>query len=158
MYDLELPPELPRAELDRRIPYVLLPADHPLAGAPLDLRELERVPMVLLDAPPSSNHALSVCAQADIRPTIGHRTKNYETARALVGRGLGWTVLVTRPRVQMTYEGRAVVATELKYPVPDPVRVVLVWPDNSALSRRAREFIRYATGEESAPSSDPDRL
>jgi DNA-binding transcriptional LysR family regulator len=154
MYDLELPPGLPRAELDRRIPYVLLPADHPMAAAPLDLRDLEREPMVLLDAPPSTNHALHLCTHAGIQPAIRYRTVNYETARALVGRGLGWTLLVTLPHAQMTYEGLALAAARLTFPVPDPVRVVLAWLDDAGLSRRAREFIRFAAGDRDTHSSD----
>ncbi|MFI9387220.1 LysR substrate-binding domain-containing protein [Kutzneria sp. NPDC052558] len=145
MYDLELPSTLRRAELDDRLPYVLLAADHPLAASPLDLREIEHEPMVLLDAPPSGNHALKLCADAGVRPAVRYRTGTYETARALVGRGLGWALLVTLPRSSITYEGLPVVATPLRRPQPDPVRVVLVWSDGSGLGRRAREFIRFAT-------------
>jgi DNA-binding transcriptional LysR family regulator len=158
MYDLELPAELPRAELDRRTPYVLLSADHAMATAPLDLRDLEREPMVLLDAPPSSGHALALCAQAGVQPAIRYRTENYETARALVGRGLGWTVLLTLPRTQMTYEGLDLAVTQLRYPVPDPVRVVLAWVDDTGLSRRAREFIRFALSGDETVSSNLGKL
>ena len=144
MYDLDLAPELPRAELDRRLPYVLLAADHPLAGTPIDLRQVEHEPMVLLDAPPSSNHALKLCADVGFSPSIRYRTGTYETARALVGRGLGWCLLVTQPRTSVTYEGLAVVPSPLVSPRADPVRVVLAWLDDAGLSRRAREFIRMA--------------
>ncbi|WP_326835301.1 LysR substrate-binding domain-containing protein [Amycolatopsis rhabdoformis] len=149
MYDLDLPESLPRTELDRRVPHVLLPPDHALARGPLDLRDLEPEPMVLLDAPPSTNHALAVCAQAGIRPSIRYRTVNFETARALVGRGLGWTLLVTLPSSPVTYEGLEVVTLYPDYPVLDPVRVVLTWPDDARLSRRAREFLRFAAGHTS---------
>ena len=84
-----------------------------MAAAPLDLRDLEREPMVLLDAPPSRDHALGLCAQAGIQPAIRYRTENYETARALVGRGLGWTVLLTLPRTHMTYEGLDLAVAQL---------------------------------------------
>lgn len=145
MYDLDLPPALPRAELDRRTPYVLLSAGHAKAGAALDLGDLEEEPMVLLEAPPSSTHALRLCAQAGIRPDIRYRTGHYETARALVGRGLGWTILVTRPHTSTTYEGLPLAVTPVTDPEPDPVRVVLTWLNDTGLSRRAREFIRYAS-------------
>lgn len=144
MYDLDLPPDLPRAELDRRTPYVLLHAEHPLAATPLDLRQLEDEPMVLLDAPPSSSHALRLCAAAGFQPRIRYRTGHYETARALVGRGLGWTLLVTLPHASITYEGFAIAPTVLSHPRPETVRVVLAWQNDKGLSRRAREFIRFA--------------
>jgi DNA-binding transcriptional LysR family regulator len=143
-YDLELPTELRRIELHSRRPYVLLARDHPLVGAELDLAALEPEPMVLLDAPPSSYHALRICADAGIRPVIRYRTANFETARALVGRGLGWTLLVSRPELDFTYEGLGVVPVEPVRPVLVPVGVVLAWADDAALSPRAREFIRFA--------------
>ena len=121
-----------------------LPRDHPLAGAELDLAALQAEPMVLLDAPPSSYHALRICADAGIRPVIRYRTANFETARALVGRGLGWTLLVSRPELDFTYEGLGVVPVEPGSPVLAPVGVVLAWADDAALSPRAREFIRFA--------------
>lgn len=144
LYDLDLPHDLPRTVLESRVPYVLLPAAHPMAGTKVDLRDLAREPMVLLDAPPSSGHALALCAQAGVRPQIGYRTETYETARALVGRGLGWSLLVTFPHTQLTYEGLELGVGELDYPIPDPVRVVVAWRDDAAPGHRAREFIRFA--------------
>lgn len=153
MYDLDLPNGLARAELDHRVPYVLLPHDHPRAGAPLDLRQLADQPMVLLEAPPSTNHALLLCAQAGITPPIRYRTGNYETARALVARGLGWSLLLTRPHSQISYEGLGLTPTPLARPVAEPVRAVLAWPDDAELSRRAREFIDFAA-RKATPSSE----
>jgi DNA-binding transcriptional LysR family regulator len=152
MYDLDLPPELRRKVLDVRQPHVLLSVDHPLAGADLDLAALESEPMVLLDAPPSSGHALRICELAGIRPAIRYRTGNFETARALVGRGLGWTLLVSRPQLDFSYEGLGVVAVEPVRPLLDPVRIVLAWPGDAALSPRAREFIRFVEHRDSDPT------
>ncbi|MFD2396016.1 LysR substrate-binding domain-containing protein [Prauserella oleivorans] len=53
----------------------------------LRLAELAEDPMVLLDAPPSSEHALDVCRQAGFAPRVAYRTENFETARAFVGAG-----------------------------------------------------------------------
>ena len=52
--------------------------------------------MVLLDAPPSSAHALGLCADAGFTPRVRFRAGNFETARALVGRGFGWSLPVSR--------------------------------------------------------------
>lgn len=71
-HDLDLPAGLARTEIAARQPYVLLADDHPLASgeqdAGLKLTALCAEPMVLLDAPPSSFHALRTCADAEWSP------------------------------------------------------------------------------------------
>ncbi|MBE9373616.1 LysR family transcriptional regulator [Saccharopolyspora sp. HNM0983] len=148
-YALDLPDEWRTAVLGTRRPHVLVGPEHPLTGAdgPVRLAELAEDPMILLDAPPSSYHALEVCRQAGFEPRVAYRTQNYETARAFVGRDLGWTLLVQRPAPEVTYEGLPVVVKELHDPRPDPVGVVVAWHRGSMLSRAARAFIRFATSE-----------
>lgn len=155
VYDLDLSPELRRTRVDTRQPAVLLPAGHRLADEPtLDLTELAEEPMVLLDVPPSSFHALQVCDRAGFSPRIRYRPKNFETARALVGRGLGWTLLVQRPHHDVTYEGLGlVVRHEVNPPIP-PVDIILVWSPTVMLSKAARAFVDFATAESDTHPQD----
>lgn len=152
VYDLDLSPELRRARMDTRRPAVLLPADHRLVDAPVvALAELAGEPMVLLDAPPSSFHALQMCSQAGFTPHVRFRPRNFETARALVGRGFGWTLLIQRPRLDVTYEGLdVVVRTEVEPPIHE-VDILLVWSQDAFLSRAAREFVEFAVDGEAIP-------
>lgn len=144
LYDLDLEPGLETVTLDVREPRVLLAADHPLAGDdPVRLRDLANEPMVLLDAPPSSDHAMSVCAEAGFTPSIAYRTQNFETARSFVGRGLGWTLLLQRPALDVTYEGRNLALRTVVDPVPAPVRVVLAWKKDALPSRVAQTFTDF---------------
>ncbi len=145
VYDLDLSPELRRARMDTRQPAILLPADHRLADAPVvELAELADEPMVLLDAPPSSFHALQMCSRAGFTPQVRFRPKNFETARALVGRGFGWTLLIQRPQLDVTYEGLGVVVRpEVEPPVPE-VDILLAWSQDALLSRTARAFVDFA--------------
>jgi len=148
MYALDLQPGLGTVVIGHRNPRVLLPAAHPLAadGGPIRLQDLGDSPMVLLDSPPSSSHGLGVCRAAGFTPNIVYRTRNFETSRAFVGRGLGWTLLLSRPRRDITYEGLEIAVRNVTDPVPEPVDVVVAWKDGALLSRAAREFLTFASG------------
>ncbi len=150
VYDLDLPAEWRTTLLGTRRPHVLVGPEHRLAGVkgPVRLTELADDPMILLDAPPSSYHALEVCRQAGFAPRVAYRTQNYETARAFVGRDLGWTLLVQRPAPEITYEGLAMVTKEIRDPQPDSVGVVVAWHQGSMLSRAARAFIQFTADEQ----------
>ncbi|HEY5853284.1 MAG TPA: LysR substrate-binding domain-containing protein [Aldersonia sp.] len=155
VYDLDLSPEWRTEVLARRVPQVVLAADHPLAAVSdgcvgIDLADLAQEPLVLLDAPPSSNHALDACRRAGFAPQVAYRTGNYETARAFVGHGLGWTLLLQRPAVDMTYEGRAVVVREITTPELPLVAIVVAWHRDMSPSRVTRAFIDFATEHHSS--------
>ena len=59
--------------------------------------------------------------------------------RGMVGHGLGYTLLATKPASPMTYDGRALVSRLLKAKV-EPSRVVLVWRKNTELTKPAEQF------------------
>nr|WP_253945252.1 LysR substrate-binding domain-containing protein [Nocardioides sp. zg-DK7169] len=146
MYDLDLGPSWRRAGLALLKPLVVLPGDHRLAASedPVDLNDLRGDPLVLLDAPPSSAHALGCCAIAGFAPRIGYRARTYETARSFVGRGLGWTILLQRPSADVTYEGLPVAVREIATPGIEPVSVDVVWHPDSLLNRATRAFLTEA--------------
>ena len=146
MYDLDLDPTWKTAQLAQLEPRAVLPGSHRLAqsNGPIDLAHLKNDPMVLLDAPPSSNHAYSCCARAGFAPHVVYRARTYETARAFVGRGFGWTLLLQRPSASVSYEGHPVVVKDIGAPALPPVAVEVVWTPGSLLSRAARTFITLA--------------
>ncbi|MFI1168560.1 LysR substrate-binding domain-containing protein [Streptomyces sp. NPDC020801] len=144
VYDMDVLPDMERVVMFTMPPHVLLPADHRLANEPVvALRDLVDEPMVLLDAPPSSRHTLLLCQEAGMAPIVRHRTRNFEMARALVGRGLGWAILVQRPPNDRTYEGRRVVYKQIAELPDAAVSVLLCWPKQVAQTRRVAEFVRY---------------
>ncbi|MEZ0166083.1 LysR family transcriptional regulator [Kineococcus sp. LSe6-4] len=144
LYDMQVRAGTASLELFRTRPHVLLPAGHPLAGvAAVRLRDLAAEPFVLLDSPPSSQDAFSVFRQAGIEPQVRFRAGGLETVRALVGRGLGWSMLIQRPWSDRTYEGREVLVREIADPVPE-VRVLLAWSRRTPPTRAARAFARTA--------------
>ncbi|MEE2061410.1 LysR family transcriptional regulator [Rhodococcus artemisiae] len=155
LYDLELDPGLETVVLDSREPMLLLPAEHPAAssGEPVRLTDLAQDPMVILDAPPSSGHAMSLCAEAGFSPVVAYRTQNYETARSFVGRGLGWTLLLQRPAQDVSYEGLPIAVRPFAEPKPPPVGILLAWRKDALQSRVAQTFVDFvlAAGERKVP-------
>ncbi|WP_212746919.1 LysR substrate-binding domain-containing protein [Sinomonas gamaensis] len=135
IYDMNLPMGLAARTLYESRVYVLLPASHPLAtGDPVDLAALAEEPLVFLDLHPSGEHTMAVFRAAGVEPRIRYRTTDFELTRSLVGRGLGYGLLVQRPRRSETYEGLPVVAAEIT-PPPAPVRILLAW--SAAFAPRA---------------------
>ncbi len=142
-YDIDLPRHWSTVAWLTNAPRVHVAAAHRLAGADsVRLTDLAEDPMVLLDAPPSREHVLDMCRGAGFEPRVALRTSNYETARALVGRGLGWALLVQRTATDVSYEGRPVLTKEVIDPVLPPVKIVVAWPRDARLSRAAQAFVQ----------------
>lgn len=143
LYDMAVLPELARVVLYTVRPHIVLPADHPMAQQrTVSLRELEPEPMVLLDAPPSSHNTLAIYEQLGLVPRVAYRPTTYEVTRALVGRGMGYALLVQRPLNDRTYDGNQVIIKEITEPVPE-ARVLIAWPRTMQLNRRAETFVQY---------------
>lgn len=141
LYDLYLPDELATATLAELTPYVLLAHDHPLAAkAELTPRDIADCPMVLLTAPPSPDYFLSIMRDAGVEPKVAFRSASLEMVRGLVGRGLGYALLTTKPATTMTYDGRPLVTRPLMTNVPHN-RVVLATREGRPLSKAAKAFI-----------------
>ena len=145
VYDLDLSPALVRTAIAHRSPFALVAAEHPIAArGEIELAELADEPMVLLDAPPSSAHALGLCADAGFTPRVRFRTGNFETARALVGRGFGWSLFLQRPAHDLTYDNRPVRPLALRNPAPPDVAIVVAHLRDAVMHPRARAFVRFA--------------
>jgi DNA-binding transcriptional LysR family regulator len=152
LYDRQLDPGLASTEIGRLYPYVLLPAAHPFAAdAVVSLTALAAEPTIVFDVPPSRENWQEIIASLGIEPVVGHRTRNFELARCLVGRGLGYSLLYQRPPLDITYEGRPVVAKPIAEQVP-ALRVVLAYPAGTNLTARARRFAEYAASASTGPA------
>ncbi|MDB2390146.1 LysR substrate-binding domain-containing protein [Alphaproteobacteria bacterium] len=115
LYDLELPDDIRTLALAELEPYVLLPATHKLADQnDIDLDILAVEPMILFDVQPSRGFFLGLLNSVGVTPNIAYRTSSLELVRGMVGRGLGYSLLVTRPRGDLTYEGASLVARPIK--------------------------------------------
>jgi flavin reductase (DIM6/NTAB) family NADH-FMN oxidoreductase RutF len=141
LYDFGLGEDLHVERLAELTPYVLLPEGHPLAAAPaVALQDLMQDSLVLLDTEPNRTYILSLFRDSGLdQPQIGYRSRSLEMVRGLVGHGLGYSLLATKPANNMTYDGRALVARPLASAVKNSALVIAVLRGRS-LSAMAVEF------------------
>lgn len=143
-YDLGLDARIERVPLFSVRPYLLLPAGHRLAARPeVGLGDLADEPLVLLDLPHSREYFLRIFQAAGVHPVVRYRTTSVELARALVGRGLCYTVLNLRPAVDQTLDGYRVVPVALADPAA-ALDVVLLRHAAGRHTRRAEAVTRLA--------------
>lgn len=127
-FDNVVPPEFDSMTIATTEPMVVVSADHSLADRDqVQLSELEDEPMVLFDVLSSRFHAMEVMSAQGLRPRIAHRTSDYELCRALVGRGLGYSLLMRREISASTWDGQQVAYLYIE-PRPRPVEALLAWP------------------------------
>ena len=139
--DGDLHPELERSRLTVVEPYILVWEDHRVARQEtVHLCDLSDDPMVMLDLPPSRDLFGTILSNAGITPSITRISKSFETVRSLVARKQGWSMLIQRPSIDVSYEGLPLKCL----PIADLVRhigVVAVWPRSAHLTRRGELFV-----------------
>lgn len=127
-YNLDMRPEYHRSVLTHTQAMVALAADHPLADRPaIELSELADEPMVLFDIAASRVHTLELMLNRGVTPRVAYRTTDYELCRSLVGRGLGYSLLMRRNIAGETWDGGAVRMVPVT-PEPREVEVLVCWP------------------------------
>lgn len=146
LYDYEfdqrrLPRDLAMHVLMSTPPYVVLPEHHPLSGLPgISLAQLVTEPMILFDLPPGGQYFLSLFEAEGLQPNIRFRTTSFEMVRALVARGLGYSILSQRTGINVSYEGHGFVCRPL-IGAPPGLSVGAVHLAGARLTRRASAFI-----------------
>lgn len=114
-YDLGLSVETQREVLHRASLYVAVSPNHRLANRDrVGIAELASEPMVLLDHPHSRDYFTETFTQAGMTLTVRHRFASFETVRAMVARGHGFTLLNQRPVHDLTYDGGRLAIIQLE--------------------------------------------
>ncbi|WP_131195925.1 LysR family transcriptional regulator [Lichenihabitans psoromatis] len=105
-----------------RVPaHVMLPTGHPLAEAEsLSIDDLATYPLVLLDLPLTVSYLLSLYDLHGIKPTVGFRSRSYETVRSAVSAGFGLAILNMRPITRSNMDNGSVIRVPLSDPLPAP--------------------------------------
>ena len=143
LYDIGLADGLVTEPLTRLMPYVLLADGHPLAQkAALTPADLADQSMILLNSPPSRDYFTGILEAAGITPNIAFRSSNFEMVRGLVGHGLGYSLLATKPASSMTYDGKALISRPL-ITTSEPGRVVLALRKGTNPSPTAERFMWF---------------
>lgn len=114
IYQFDMPDDLRLTHLVSAPPYALLPARHKLARRrQVSLDDLREEPLVLLDILPSRLYFTRILAAHGITPKIAFQSPSIEVVRGLVGQGLGYSLLVTRPFGDRSYDGEALAVRPL---------------------------------------------
>jgi DNA-binding transcriptional LysR family regulator len=146
LYDYDFATDLLPADLTKVVlrsipPHAVLPEDHPLAKrASVPLTALVDEPMILFDLPPGGEYFKSLFEMRSMTPNIRFRTTEFELVRALVARGMGYSILTQHTAIDVSYENRRFV-TRLIEDAPRGLNVVAAHLSGVRLTRRASAFI-----------------
>ena len=114
LYDFNLTATIESDPLYTVRPRVLLPAMHRLASKrAVDLKDLTKEPLIQYDVAPALENMQLIFKNVGVEPRIGRRVKSVELIRALVGRGLGYGILLQPPPGNTTYDGMQVVIRDI---------------------------------------------
>jgi DNA-binding transcriptional LysR family regulator len=106
LYEVDMPDDVTVTPLASFIPYVLLPARHRLTRLRhVPLAALKDEPFILLDIAPSRTYFTRILEHAGNTPHVAFASPSLEVVRGLVGQGLGYSILVTRPHGDHAYAG-----------------------------------------------------
>jgi DNA-binding transcriptional LysR family regulator len=121
-YTLDMQEDLKVTELARLQPYVLLNANHNLAKkTQVSMHDLVSEPLILLDILPSRTYFTRLLESQGIAPKISFASPSLELVRGLVGQGLGYSLLITRPHGDQTYDGEQLAIRPIVEKVEDGV-------------------------------------
>jgi len=141
VYDYNLAEEVEQVELASFAPYVLLPANHPLAEADsVSLHDVAAESYVLIDLPYSRDYFLSLFRAVGTRPSRIIRAGSLEMVRGMVAHGHGVSTLVTRPVGDISYDGKPLVCRPIRETVPRQ-RAVMAFSPYSPLTKVAETFL-----------------
>lgn len=154
LYDMLLPPNLHRRTIYETEVTAVVPGAHRLAGQEsISLADLIDEPFIMVDSKPSTENTYRIFREQGLVPRMSASVPLVELAKALVGRGLGYSLLMSRPNsTNLTTEGREIAARPLT-PRAGLSSVVAVWPEGFELTPRARALTDYAAGHLGGPSS-----
>ena len=145
VYDIGLPADVERRVIYKTEVMAVLGANDSLAEEDdVDLADLSAKPLIMLNTAPSTEYTQLMFAQRGLKPNVGAVVPQIDLVRAMVGRGLGYSLLMSRPnQIPVSSEGKGLVTRHLR-PRAGQTSVVAVWPKETMLTARALAVIQYA--------------
>lgn len=145
MYQLHIDSEL-ESELVAAVRLQLvLAAEHRLANRKeIHFDELGDEPAVLLGLKPAPDLIMAMTQATGFTPNVRWRLRNVETIRSVVGRGLGYTIIMGRPSGDRTYDGHGLVYKKIADELPENA-VQLVFPSGSLGNAKVRVLRDFST-------------
>ncbi|MFK5998590.1 MAG: LysR family transcriptional regulator [Rhodobacterales bacterium] len=106
-YDLEIPKDVGFEVMAELPPFVMVSANHPLAGrGAVHLHELQDDGFILLDLPMSRDYFLAMFYNVGLRPKVTDRTSDTAVVRSLVANGMGYSLINARRRTDIAPDGQ----------------------------------------------------
>lgn len=145
VYDIGLPTDVERTVIYRTEVMAVLGASDSLAEEDdVDLADLATKPLIMLNTAPSTEYTQLMFAQRGLKPNVGAVVPQIDLVRAMVGRGLGYSLLMSRPnQIPVSSEGKGIVTRHLR-PRAGQTSVVAVWPTETVLTARAQAVVQHA--------------
>lgn len=145
VYNVSLPAGYRRRRIYATELEVHLHPDHRLAAASaVDLAEIASEPFIQYDATPGTINVADGFTARGLEPRIAARVTQIGLVEALVSRGVGYGLLMSRPNtLPMSVDGRPVVIRPLDPPVTVS-HVVGIWPADASLTPRASALLDFA--------------
>lgn len=106
--------------------------------------------MILLDAVPSKNYFVAIFKEKGYHPHIAYSSPSIEMVRCMVGQGLGFSVLVTRPCSDITYDGERLVQLDIEDEMPAST-LIMAHLANNEPTRPTQLFMDYCRNRELMP-------
>lgn len=145
VYDLSLPADVTKQVIYETEMQVVMHPEHPLAqlNRPLELRDLADEPLIRYESDPSTQHQMQLFASQGLTPRIAASVPQMILVSAMVGRGLGYGLLMRRPNnAEMSLEGRPLAFRDLKAP-NYPNAVVAISPRETKIPVRVQALVDY---------------
>ena len=145
VYNVSLPFGYRRRRIYATELQVHLHPEHPLAAADaVDLTDLADEPYIQYDATPGIRNVADAFTARGIAPRVQARVTQFSLVDAIVARGLGYGLLMSRPHaLPVSIEGRPFVIRPLDPPVT-VAHVVGIWPEDMSLTPRATALLDFA--------------
>lgn len=123
---------------------VVVSADHHLAHREsVHLHELAGEPAALVNVAPARDTVTRLIEAAGFTPNVRWSLSNLESLRALVGRGVAYSISMGKPPGDVSYEGKPLRYLRVADELPDNY-AVLLYQDASAANAKVRALLRLA--------------
>ncbi len=143
LYDISLPENVKHLKLKICKPYVLLCEKHPLAKRKeMELSEIADEPFILLNTRSGREYFPKLFKDAGIEPKPYYKSTSFEVIRGMVARGIGFSVLITRPVSKMTYDGLNLAHVPIREPVTGTSICLVRMPVTT--TTKIVEILKYA--------------
>ena len=147
MYSNHLEPNTAAEEIAPvRVQLAVAPTHRLAAWDEVPLRELENETAILLGLQPVTGHVEEILRSAGFEPKVRWRSTNVETIRAMVARGLGYTIIMGRPYGDRTYDGLPLAYRRIADEVPAN-NVVVAYPQGTVPTAKIRTLIAFCKEE-----------